>query len=216
MEASGAYIARMREERVIVSSSHTGTCELPPWINTHTSIFRPPPVHLPAKYTGLPCHRKQSLFDSSLFWHMASNQPRSHLSPPGGACAVVQDYPLAPDQYEVLLRTALECTNLLGSILRNCPDRAPEGADTSFRAPALTSSAVSHDQHAPCATALVVEHLACTMQSLITLATRGVIPPADLRDAAAGYHACRISMLHYAATGGTSLLYGQRESRDAT
>ena len=81
------------------------------------------------------------------------------------------------------LHTALEHTNLLGDILRNRSKQDSERADTGFRAPAFTSSAVSRDQHAPYPTTSTVEYLIRTVQDLITLAVRGVIPPADLRDA---------------------------------
>ena len=72
---------------------------------------------------------------------MASiNRDRDHHHP-GGARAAVRNDSAAPGQLEDHLRTIRESAFLLDDTLRSGLDRGSEGADTSLRATALTSSA---------------------------------------------------------------------------
>ena len=117
---------------------------------------------------------------------MASiNRDRDHHRP-GGARAAVRNDSAAPGQLEDHLRTIRESAFLLDDTLRSGLDRGSEGADTSLRAAALTSSAMSHDQHASCTTTSVLGQLAHAMQGLVILLAqlRGdASDPADLQDA---------------------------------
>ena len=117
---------------------------------------------------------------------MASiNRDRDHHHP-GGARAAVHNDPAAPGQLEDHLRTIRESAFLLDDTLRSGLDRGSEGADTSLRAAALTSSAMSRDQHASCTTTSVIGQLAHAMQGLVVLLAQsrgGAGNPADFKDA---------------------------------
>ena len=117
---------------------------------------------------------------------MASiNRDRDHHHP-GGARVAVHNDPAAPGQFEDHLRTILENALLLDDTLRSGLDRDSEGADTSPRAAALTSSAVSLDQHASRTTASALGQIAHAMQGLAVLLAQlrsSASDPADLKDA---------------------------------
>ena len=160
-------------------------CRERPRASKTPTVLPAPLRHICPRRSTDPRRHRESLPDSSLFWHMASKQPRSHDPPQGSAPNSVRDPSFASGWYETLSRTALSYTHLLHNFFQKPRSRYSERADTGLSASALAPSTMSDDQCTLSMVAAAAKDLSNTVDRLRALETHGV-PPAGLREAHTG------------------------------